>query len=196
MDERQLVIQAKQGDFRAFTQLVDAHKAKIFALARRLAGNEQDAEDIVQESLLKAIDNIDTFRGEASFGTWLFSIALNEARGHLARQKRQELRSIEEYLPSQDSHNTDVTTGQRLSDWEDPHTKLESEELQRIIDQGLFDLPYIYREAFVLRYVEDLPVKEVADMIGQSEAATKSRILRARLALRDYLARQFEAKHG
>jgi len=196
MDERPLVAQAKQGDFRAFTQLVDAHKAKIFALARKLAGNEQDAEDIVQESLLKAIDNIDMFRGDASFGTWLFSIALNEARGHLARQKRRELRSIEEYLPAQESHTTDVSTSQRLSDWADPHSKLESEELQRIIDQGLSDLPYIYREAFVLRYVEDLSVKEVAEMIGESEAATKSRILRARLALRDYLAKQFEVKHG
>jgi len=177
-------------------ELIDAHKAKIFALARRLAGNEQDAEDIVQESLLKAIDNIDTFRGEASFGTWLFSIALNESRGHLARQKRHGLRSIEEYLPSQDSSAVDSSASQRLLEWDDPHSKLETEELQRFIDQGLSDLPYIYREAFVLRYVEDLSVKEVAGMIGESEAATKSRILRARLALREYLARRFEVHHG
>ncbi len=196
MDERLLIARAQKGDFAAFTELIDAHKAKIFALARRLAGNEQDAEDIVQDSLLKAIDNIDSFRGDSSFGTWLFSIALNEARGHLARQKRQDLRSIEEYLPSHEDNDADKPAHHRLFDWDDPHAKLEASELSVIIDEALAELPYLYREAFVLRYNEELTVKEVAAMIGESEAATKSRILRARLALRDYLAERFEVQHG
>jgi RNA polymerase sigma-70 factor (ECF subfamily) len=196
MDERLLIARAKDGDFSAFTELIDAHKAKIFALARRLAGNEQDAEDIVQDSLLKAIDNIDSFRGDSSFGTWLFSIALNEARGHLARQKRQDLLSIEEYLPSHESNSADKTAHHRLFDWDDPHSKMETSELSELLDEGLSELPYIYREAFVLRYVEELSVKEVAAMIGESDAATKSRILRARLALREHLAKRFEVQHG
>lgn len=196
MDESQLVARAKAGDFSAFTELINAHKEKVSALARRLAGNEQDAEDIVQDSLLKAIDKIDSFRGDSSFGTWLYAIALNEARGHLDREKHRQLKSIEEYLPS--SHDSDDSRAEhaRLYNWEDPHTKLEADELKKVIDRGLKALPYIYREAFVLRYIEDLSVKDVAAIIGESEAATKSRILRARLALRDYLARQFEVKHG
>jgi RNA polymerase sigma-70 factor, ECF subfamily len=196
MDERQLILLAKEGDFSAFTELINAHKGKVFSLARRLAGNEQDAEDIVQESFLKAIDKIDTFRGDSSFGTWLFAIALNEARAHLGREKQRDLRSIEEYLPSHDDSEHQQSGSQKLYNWEDPHSKLESEELQSIIDDGLEDLPYIYREAFVLRYIEDLSVKEVATILGESEAATKSRILRARLALRDYLAKKFEVING
>ncbi len=196
MDETKLVARAKAGDFAAFTELIDAHKEKVFALARRLAGNEQDAEDIVQDSLLKAIDKIDSFRGDSSFGTWLYAIALNEARGHLDREKHRQLKSIEEYLPSSHDSDDSKTEHAKLYNWENPHTKLEADELKKVIDMGLEELPYIYREAFVLRYIEELSVKEVAAIIGESEAATKSRILRARLALRDYLARQFEVKHG
>ena len=87
MDEKQLIEQAKGGDFSAFMELINAHKVKLFSLVRRLAANEQDAEDIMQDSLIKAIDKIDSFRGDASFGTWLYAIALNEARGHLLREK-------------------------------------------------------------------------------------------------------------
>jgi RNA polymerase sigma-70 factor, ECF subfamily len=196
MDEIKLVARAKDGDFAAFTELINAHKDKVFALARRLAGNEQDAEDIVQDSLLKAIDKIDSFRGDSSFGTWLYAIALNQSRGHLDRQKQTQLKSIEEYLPPAQDADDSKAEHARLYNWDDPHTRLEADELKKVIDSGLEELPYIYREAFVLRYIEELSVKEVAAIIGESEAATKSRILRARLALRDYLARQFEVKHG
>ena len=196
MDEKQLVARAKSGDFSAFTELINAHTGKLFSLARRLAGNEQDAEDIVQDTLLKAVDKIDSFRGDSAFGTWLYAIGLNQARGHLDRQKQRELRSIEEYLPSNDDHSDAGAAGSKLFNWEDPHSKMEADELSRAIDRGLEGLPYKYREAFVLRYIEDLSVKEVAAMIGESEAATKSRILRARLALREHLAEFFEVKDG
>ena len=194
MDEKQLVARAKEGDFAAFAQLIEPHKTKIFSCVRRLAGNQEDAEDVVQDTFLKAIDKIDTFRGDSAFGTWLYAIALNEARGLLQRQKQWDLKSIEEYLPSKGDHSHDQSPV-KLHDWLDPHSKLESKQLADIIDKGLAELPYVYREAFVLRYLEDLSVKEVAAMIDQSEAATKSRILRARLALRDYLAKRFEVKH-
>ncbi|SYZ72537.1 putative RNA polymerase sigma-H factor [Candidatus Zixiibacteriota bacterium] len=195
MDEKQLIERAKAGDFSAFTELVEAHKVKLFALVRRLAGNEQDAEDIMQETLLKAIDKIDTFRGDSSFGTWIYAIALNEARGHIIREKQRDLRSIEDYLPDHDGRPEKSTAHHPLFEWEDPHRRLESKELRRIIEEGMQQLPYNYREAFVLRFIEDLPVKEVAALIGESEAAAKSRILRARLALREFLAGKFEVSH-
>lgn len=195
MNEKELVRQAQAGDFKAFAELIGAHKNKIYGLARKLSGNDQDAEDIVQDTFLKAIDKIDQFRQEASFGTWLYTIALNESRALFAKRKQSDLKPIEEYLPG--GHHGDHETGDyhRLFDWRDPASVMESEELRKTIDRYIAELPYKYREAFVLRYVEELPVKEVARAINESEAATKSRILRARLALRDQLAEFFEDRH-
>lgn len=194
MDEKQLVARAQSGDFSAFTELLDANKRKVYALVRRLAGNTEDAEDILQDTFLKAIDNIDRFRGDSAFGTWLYSIALNQARAHLANQKKAELKPLEDYLPGGGHAESHDSSG--LFDWQDPHRVLETEELRGIIEQALTELPYMYREAFLLRYIEELPVKEVARIIGESEAATKSRILRARLALRDHLSKVFEGSYG
>jgi len=104
MDERQLVKQAQAGDFEAFAQLIKANKHKVYGLVRRLTANIEDAEDIVQESFLKAIDRIDQFRGESAFGTWLSSIALNEARALHAKKRQFDLKPIEDYLPSGGSH--------------------------------------------------------------------------------------------
>jgi len=194
MNESILVKKAQSGDFDAFVKLVDNYKGRIYALARKMTGNEQDAEDIVQETLLKAIDNIDQFRGEAAFGSWLYAIALNQARQFLGGQKHVDLKPIEEYLPTRDAD--EMHTSAHLFDWRDPHSLLESEELRGIIDAAIAELPLIYREAFLLRYFEELSVKEVAKILKESEAATKSRILRARLALRDILSSTFEARYG
>lgn len=194
MNEKQLVQAARSGDFKAFTALIDAHKDKIYGLARKLSGNEQDAEDIVQDTFLKAIDKIDQFRGDASFGTWLYSIALNEARAHYGKQQKTDLKPIEEYLPSGSGESHDHAM--RLFDWKNPHDQLEESELRRVIDESIAELPYKYREAFLLRYIEELSVKEVARLTGQSEASAKSRILRARLALRDKLDKIFGGHHG
>ena len=194
--EKELVARAQAGDFQAFTELIDAHKNKIWAVARKLTGNTQDSEDIVQETFLKAIDNIDKFRGESSFGTWLYTIALNLARAHFAKQKRTDLKPIEEYVPGGGSETINDHSHADLFDWRDPHKILESAQLKKIIDEALDELPYMYREAFVLRYFEEMSVKEVAEMIHESEAAAKSRILRARLALRDKLSKVFEDTYG
>jgi len=192
MDERALVRQAQSGDFSAFTQLIDAHKGKIYGLARKLTGSEQDAEDIVQDTLLKAIDKIDQFRGESSFGTWLYSIALNESRRHFSKRQRAELQEIEEYLPNKGGH--DHTTAQ-MFDWRDPHQVLEDAEIRRLVDEALEELPDKYREAFILRYLQEMSVKEVAELTKQSVASAKSRILRARLAIRDRLSKSFEVEY-
>ena len=196
MNEEQLVDRARTGDFEAFAELVSAHKTKMYNLALKMTGNPHDAEDIVQETLLKAIDKIDQFRQEASFGTWLYSIALNQSRAHLARQKHTDLKPIEEYLPGSAGPKSHQNHDPRLFDWKDPHRLLEDDELRIIIDDALASLPANYREAFVLRYMDELPIKEIAALIGESVAATKSRVLRARLALRDFLSRAFEDRYG
>ena len=162
MNERELIAQARAGDFKAFTALINAHSSKIYALAKRLSGNEQDAEDIVQETFLKAIDKIDQFRGEASFGTWLYSIALNEGKSLLAKQKRTDLKPIEDYLPSNTAQEMHNGSHLKLFDWKDPHDVLEEGELRKVIDEAIDDLPYEYRVAFLLRYHETGKATEAA----------------------------------
>jgi len=202
MSEKELVQRAQAGDFGAFSELISTHKPRIYGLALKLAGNEEDAEDILQDTFLKAIDKIDQFRQESSFGTWLYAIALNEARAMLQKRKQADLRPIEEYMPSGHHGDENVhledhpgTVSPRLFDWKDPEKLFEAQELRQTINHLVAELPYDYREAFVLRYIEELSVKEVAEKIGESEAATKSRILRARLALRERLSEVFEERY-
>ncbi len=196
MNERELVTKAQAGDFQAFATLVNASKSRIYALALKMTANEQDAEDIVQETFLKAIDNIEQFRGESSFGTWLYSIALNQARAHLAKQKQTDLKPIEDYLPTKSADDLHRPDTHRLFDWKDPHQQLEDQELKEIIDAAIADLPVKYREAFLLRYYEELSIKEIAKLIKESVASTKSRVLRARLALRDVISKALEDRYG
>lgn len=184
MDERELALRAQGGDYDAFTRLVERYEKQLFAVARRMTRNRQDAEDIFQETLLKAIDNIDKFRGESSFGTWLYSIALNQGRAHLQKEKRSEIRSLEEFLPVRDH---EAHGNAALSEWRDPHTIMESGQIRDFLESAIDELRAEYSIPFVLRYHEDMSIKEIAEVMKLSEAAVKSRILRARLFLRDKL---------
>lgn len=197
MSEKELVKRAQTGDFKAFTELVDKYKSRVYGLALKMTGNEHDAQDVVQETLIKAIDNLESFRGESSFGTWLYAIALNQSRSFLNKQKQTSIKPIEEYLPAKSAGEMhDGNAPVKLFDWKDPHQLLEQEELREIIDDAVASLPEKYRVAFLLRYHEELSIKEIAKVIGETVAATKSRVLRARLALRDKLAKVFEDRYG
>ena len=98
MSERELVKAAQAGDFNAFNRLISGYREKIYRLALKLTGNRHDAEDIMQETFLKAVDNLDKFRGEASFGTWLYTIAMNVFRAETVSAKKMELKPIEEQI--------------------------------------------------------------------------------------------------
>ncbi|MBD3381637.1 MAG: sigma-70 family RNA polymerase sigma factor [candidate division Zixibacteria bacterium] len=191
MDEKELVKKAQQGDFDAFNTLIENYKTRIYNLALKMSGDRHDAEDILQDTFLKAVDNIDKFRGESSFGTWLYAIAVNQVRGQYASRKKAELKPIEDYLPAGHGSAEDKAV---LFDWGDPHDILETREIQEIIDQTLSDMPNKYSLPFILRYYEDMPVKEVAKTMNLTLAAAKSRILRARLALREKLSEIFREK--
>lgn len=183
--EKELVQRAQDGDYQAFTELIEGYRSKIYGLALKLSKNREDAEDIFQETFLKAIDNIKQFRAESSFGTWLFTIAVNNVRAKYAKESKADLLSVEEYLPSPQGHTDDNLP--QLFDWKDPLSKLTGQELQRKLEEAIKELPLTYRIPFILRYIEEMPVQEVADTLKISLAAAKSRILRARLALRKSL---------
>ncbi len=192
MNEKELVKRAQAGDFDAFNSLINEHKERIYRLALKLTGNKEDAEDVMQETFLKAIDNIEKFRMEASFGTWIYTIALNTIRAGAGKKKQMTLKPIEEYLPS--GHTAGA---EELVEWGDPHELAENRELRELIDEALSQMDYKYSMPFALRYIEEMPVAEVAKMMKLTVPATKSRILRARLAMRDWLSEAFkENKSG
>ena len=187
ISERELVAKAQAGDFAAFTRLIEAYRPRIFGLALKLAKNREDAEDIFQETFLKAIDNIKKFRAESTFGTWLYAIAVNVVRAKYSDENKQELLPIEDYLPSSHGRGHPDTDLPELLDWNDPLSKLTDDEVRNMIDAAIHELPLKYRTPFLLRYTQDMSLQEVANTLHLGLAAAKSRILRARLALRDKL---------
>jgi len=191
IDEKKLIERAQSGDFVAFNTLIGDYQGKIYGLALKLAKNKEDAEDIFQETFLKAIDNIQQFRAESSFGTWLYTIAVNIVRARYGRSREKDLLSLEEYFPV---HQHGEEADSSLLDWRDPLSKLTDAEVRQKLDTAIKALPLKYRMPFLLRYFEEMPIKEVAKTLGLSEAATKSRILRARLALRQDLNEYFKER--
>lgn len=186
-DEKELVTRAQAGDFAAFTSLIEQYRPRIFGLALKLAKNREDAEDIFQETFLKAIDNIKKFRAESAFGTWLYAIAVNVVRAKYSDENKKELLPLEDYLPSSHGHGHPDTDLPELLDWNDPLSKLTDDEVRKMIDAAIHELPLKYRTPFLLRYMQDMSLQEVADTLRLKLPAAKSRILRARLALRDKL---------
>jgi len=189
MKEKELVLAAKNGDRDAFNTLISSYTDRIYRLALKISGNEEDAADIFQETFLKAVDNIDSFRGASSFGTWLYSIAMNVMRTCFAKRKRMQLKPLEDYLPDHSNG-----TNSSLLDWGDPHELFENEQMRMIIDEFLMEMPEENSTPFILRYLEEMPVKEIAEVMELSVPAVKSRILRARLALREHLSGKFREK--
>ncbi len=186
INEKELVTQAQAGDFVSFTKLIQAYQPKIFGLALKMAKNREDAEDIFQETFLKAVDNIQKFRGDSAFGTWLYTIAINIIRGKYGRESKKELLPLEEYLPIKNGDHSEKSPN--LFDWNDPLSNLTNKEIRGKINQALNQIPQKYRLPFILRYTQEMSVQEVADTLKLSLAATKSRILRARMAMRSQLS--------
>jgi RNA polymerase sigma-70 factor (ECF subfamily) len=145
--------------------------------------NEADAEDAAQEAFLKAFRNLDKFRGEAKFSTWLISITLNEARSRLRHKKTAKTDSLDEL--NEGGHVSPAL----LRDWREiPSEAVERQEVRLLLQNAITDLPPIYREVFVLRDMEDLSVNQSAEALGISVAAAKVRLHRARLMLQKRLA--------
>ena len=184
LDEKQLVEQAQAGDFDAFDQLVTLHERRLYALAWQLTQNHHDAQDAVQSALLAVVERFDTFRGEASFGTWATRITVNQTLKLLRRRSAQRTATL-------DGDGTSIEMPQYIAEWHDPQQALDRQELRQVLEAGIADLPQGQRLVFVLRDVQGMSVAETAEMLGLSESNVKVRLLRARLGLREYLTRRF-----
>jgi len=189
-DESVLVSQAREGDTQAFGDLVRRYEGKIFRLAQHITQNREDAEDVLQETFLKAYEHLDQFQGQSKFYTWVVRIAVNQALMKLRRRKTDKSVSLDETIDTGED-----TIVREIAAWdEDPEQRFSREEIGQILDSAIQDLEPPYRSVFVLRDMEELSTEETAEALGLSVPAVKSRLLRARLQLREKLTRQFKRK--
>ncbi len=189
-DESALVARARQGDAAAFSQLVSRYERKIFRLARHITQNQEDAEDILQETFLKAYEHLDGFHGNSKFYTWIVRIAVNEALMKLRKRKSGRIVSLDESIDTGEE-----TVVREIAVWEDdPEQRYSQDELRQILEKAVDSLRPEFRTVFVLRDIEELSTEETAAALDLSIPAVKSRLLRARLQLREKLTRLFKRK--
>ena len=187
-DELALVQAARTGDVSAFEQLVRRYDRKIFRLAHHITQHREDAEDVLQESFLKAYQNLAGFQGNSKFYTWLVRIAVNESLMKLRKRRSDRTVSLDEEVETEDG-----SMPREVPDWgPSPEQLYGREELNGILVRTIGGLPASFRTVFVLRDVEGLSTEETAEALALSVPAVKSRLLRARLQLRDRLSRFFQ----
>ena len=182
--EAELIERICLGDKNLFHDLIRPYERKVYLTTLALLGNEADAEEAAQETMIKAFRNLGSFRSESRFSTWLTSIALNEARSRLRKAKRVQIESLD---GSSESYEGDFTPAM-LTDWREiPSEALERSELRTALRTAVSELPPIYREVFTLRDLEELNVEETARALGVTANVVKVRLHRARMMLQKRL---------
>lgn len=188
--ESELIARVKAGDVNAYYELVHPRERGLFLAALSILNNQADAEDVVQDTILKAFKALDTFRGESKFSTWMMQIAMNEARMRLRKDRKHLYDSIDE--PQKGDQEGDYLP-RDFADWRPiPSQTHHNNQLRKALGTALESLSAKYRQVVVLRDIEHLSILETAELLGISEAAVKTRLLRARLILRDALAPGFD----
>jgi RNA polymerase sigma-70 factor (ECF subfamily) len=173
-DERSLVERARQGDRLAFEDLVRLHADRLYVVVLRFVADAQEAEEVTQEAFLRAWRSIGSFQARSQFFTWLYRIGINEAKRRAERQP-----------PTAGAASLEETAAAEIPDWaEAPERRAEQSDLRARLEQAVRDLPVEYRAPLILRDIEGLSTKEAAEVMELGEAAFKSRLHRARLAVR------------
>jgi RNA polymerase sigma-70 factor (ECF subfamily) len=183
-DEAQLIERVRNGEHELFYELIRPYERRVYAATFSILRNPANAEDAAQEAFLKALKHIRQFRSEAKFSTWLIQIAVNEAR----MRRRKENADLTEPIANEAAEEENYKP-RDFADWREiPSEVLERKEVREKLTGALASLGQIYREVFVLRDIEQLSIEETSKALGISTASVKTRLLRARLMLRDLLA--------
>lgn len=184
-EELALIERIRGGERELFMELVRPYQKLVYSMAVSVLKSEQDAEDVAQEALFKAFKNLAQFRGECKFSTWIIQITVNEARHRLRRANRAIEESVDAGIESDEGDYIPVD----LADWREiPSEALQRKELRECLHRAIGSLKPIYRDVLILRDIQHMSVAETAEALKISEASVKTRLLRARLQVRDALA--------
>ncbi len=177
----------RKKDKRAFALLVDQNSDHIYRLALRLTGDPQDAEDVVQETFIKAFNNLNKFEGRSKVSTWLYRIATNEAL-MMIRKRKDGITHIDEGIETDEGETMPI----QIVDWCClPEKEIMTDETRQMLNQAAMQLSSANRAAFLLRDVEGLSTQDAAAALDISESALKVRLMRARMELREQLSEYF-----
>ncbi len=187
--ERMLIRRLQQRDERAFEEMVRLYQHKVFNLVYRMIGNAEEAEDVAQEVFVTVFKAIDTFRGEAKFSTWLYRIAANHCKNRMKYLGRRSYKSTGELDEAAEAELQHAQPSAMRPHVDGPDAVLEGLQLERLVQDGIAALDEEHRALIVLRDVEDLSYEEIASITGLELGTVKSRLHRARLALKEHMAR-------
>jgi RNA polymerase sigma-70 factor (ECF subfamily) len=191
-DDRELVARVCDGDASAFETIMRRHNRLLFRTARGIAGDDAEAQDVVQQTYLHAFSRLGSFHGDAALGTWLARIAVNAALD--ARRKRGHVVELDALTDADGETSPEPMMSLRAADTETPDGMAERAQLRGLLQAAIEGLPAIYRSVFILRAVEEMSVDETAFCLRVSDAVVKTRYARARAMLREALGAQVEAE--
>jgi len=190
-EDADLVLASKAGDIAAFDELVTRYDRKLLRIVQHIIHNLDDAQDVVQETFLKAFQNLGNFRGDSKFSTWLFRIAVNQSLMALRKQHTKQRAGVEFPINADEEGRLPID----FSDWRpNPEELYKTSELRQLLTGALQELRPTLRVVFVLHDVEGHSLRETAEALGLSLAAVKTRSLRARLQLRERLSTYFRSE--
>lgn len=183
--EAQLVERARAGDMEAFASLVAHYERKVFNMAYRLTNHYEDASDIAQEAFVRVYTRLGEFRGDSSFSTWLYRIVQNACMDEIRRRKRQTIMSLDQPVEADDG---EMFRQLKDEEGDGPEEALERRELQAEVQRAISRLDDHFRTVLVMRDIQGLSYNEIADILGENLGTVKSRLNRARNALKEQLA--------
>jgi RNA polymerase sigma-70 factor (ECF subfamily) len=187
--ERMLIRRLQQRDERAFEEVVRLYQHKVYNLVYRMIGNQEEAEDIAQEVFVTVFKAIDSFRGEAKFSTWLYRIAANHCKNRMKYLGRRSYKSTGELDEAAEREMQDAQPSSIRPHVDGPDAVLEGLELERSVQKGIAELDEDHRVLVLLRDVEDLSYEEISGITGLELGTVKSRLHRARLQLKEFMAK-------
>jgi RNA polymerase sigma-70 factor (ECF subfamily) len=187
-DDRALLERARQSDAAAFATLIRRHDKHLYRVARSVLPDDQEAEDAVQESYIRAFTGLRDFRGAAGLRTWLTRIVLNEA---IRRRRRQRsMLDLDALQAAQERSRRPVDSSSLIARDRDPERAAAQNQIRKLLEKAIDDLPVLFRVVFVMRDVEEISTGDTAKLLGIREETVKTRLHRARRLLRESLGAQ------
>ena len=187
--ERMLIRRLQQRDEKAFEEIVRMYQHKVYNLVYRMIGSQQEAEDIAQEVFVTVFKSVDSFRGEAKFSTWLYRIAANHCKNRMKYLGRRSYKSTGELNEAAEREAVDAQPSSIRPHVDGPDAVLEGLEMERTVQEGIKALEEEHRVLVILRDVEDLSYEEISSITGLELGTVKSRLHRARLQLKEHMAK-------